>query len=212
MLKSLIQSNDKKVCKVDLFKQLININKDEIDGLIFDSTKTNIVEIKEEFFKKIVPNFSQDIIAFTSISIFKTKNPIDFQNIISIYNSSEHRSLFHYLAKMKNQKNIIYTFSHILDLLMKGLEVKNKIFGTINFNTIYKKIIEDNCSEKLIEKYIQTFLNNEKYNVLIFQIHSNNYDQTFIYNLNGKDTLITEIIELKNVQLYKNPRVYEMNG
>ena len=174
MLKSLIQSNDKKECKVDLSKQLININKDEIDGLIYNSNKTNLVEIKEEVFKKIVPNFSQDLIVFASNSIFKTKNPIDFQNIISIYNSSEHRSLFHYLEKMKNQKNIIYTFSHILDSLMKGLEVKNEIFGTINSNTIYKKIIEDNCSEKIIEKCIQAFLYNEKYNVLIFQIQSNN--------------------------------------
>ena len=104
MLKSLIQSIDKKECKVDLFKQLMNINKDEIYGLILHSIKTNIVEIKEEVFKEIIPNFSQDIIAFASNSIFKIKNPIDFQNIISIYNSSEHRSLFHYLAKMKNQK------------------------------------------------------------------------------------------------------------
>ncbi len=85
---------------------------------------------------------------FASNSIFKLKNPIDFQNIISIYNSSEHRSLFHYLAKMKNQKNIIYTFSHILDSLMKGLEVKNEIFGIINSNIIYKKIIEDNALKK----------------------------------------------------------------
>ena len=102
MLKSLIQSNDKKECKVDLSKQLININKDEIYGLIFNSTKANIVEIKEEVFKKIIPNFSQNIIAFASNSIFKIKNPIDFQNIISIYNSTEHKSLFHYLEKMKN--------------------------------------------------------------------------------------------------------------
>ena len=64
MLKSLIQSNDKKECKVDLSKQLININKDEIYGLIFNSTKANIVEIKEEVFKKIIPNFSQNIIVF----------------------------------------------------------------------------------------------------------------------------------------------------
>ena len=66
--------------------------------------------------------------------------------------------------------------------------------------------------EMNIDKENENEENIEKYNVLIFQIHSNNYDQTFIYNLNGKDTLITEIIELKNVQLYKNPRVYEMNG
>ena len=50
MLKSLIQSNDKKECKVDLFKQLMNINKEEIYGFIFNSIKTNIVEIKEEVF------------------------------------------------------------------------------------------------------------------------------------------------------------------
>ena len=30
--------------------------------------------------------------------------------------------------------------------------------------------------------------------------------------MNGKDTLITEIIELKNIELFKNPRVYNMNG
>ena len=60
------------------------------------------------------------------ILFFKTKNPIDFQNIISIYNSTEHKSLFHYLEKMKNQKDIIYTFSHILDSLVKGLDWNNK--------------------------------------------------------------------------------------
>ncbi len=57
---------------------------------------------------------------------------------------------------------------------MKGLEVKNEIFGTINFNTIYKKIIEHNCFEKIMEKCIQAFLYNEKYNVLICQILRNN--------------------------------------
>ena len=34
MLKSLIQSIDKKECKVDLSKQLININKEEIYGFL----------------------------------------------------------------------------------------------------------------------------------------------------------------------------------
>ncbi len=53
-----------KKCKVDLSKQLININKEEIYGLILHSIKTNIVEIKEEVFKKIIPNFSQNIIVF----------------------------------------------------------------------------------------------------------------------------------------------------
>ena len=64
----------------------MNVNEEEIYGFIFNSIKTNIVEIKEEVFKKIIPNFWQDIIAFASNSIFKIKNPIDFQNIISIYN------------------------------------------------------------------------------------------------------------------------------
>ena len=38
------------------------------------------------------------------------------------------------------------------------------------------------------------------------------YDQTFIDNLNGKDILITEILELKNIELYSNPNVYDMDG
>jgi hypothetical protein len=42
----------------------MNVNEEEIYGFIFNSIKTNIVEIKEEVFKKIIPNFSQDIIVF----------------------------------------------------------------------------------------------------------------------------------------------------
>ena len=57
MLKSLIQSNDKKECKVDFSKQLININKEEIDRLIFNSIKTNLVEKKKKFLRKLFQNF-----------------------------------------------------------------------------------------------------------------------------------------------------------
>ena len=169
---------------------------------------------------------------------------------------------------MKNSKNVIYTFSHILETLMKGLEVENEIYGIINNDTIYKKIIESNCSEKIIEKCIQSFMDNDKQNVLIFQIqsfncehlnhihfvyennlkmekninkkkaiifiiylereikylkndniitntnfisHLSSFEQTFIDNLNGKDFLITELIGLKNTELYNNSKIYNLN-
>ncbi len=268
MIKSLIQSNNNKDIKIDLSKQLLNCNKDEIDGIIFNSNMKNLDDMKEEVFKKIVPTFSQDLIIFASNSIFASKYPDDFKTILSIYNSTEHRNLNLFLKNMKNSKNVIYTFSHILEALMKGLEVNNEIYGIINNDTIYKKIIENNCSEKIIEKTIQSFINSDKQNVLIFQIQSYNcehlnhiqfvyenylkseeninktkaiifiiylerdihylkndniitntnfishlssFEQTFIDNLNGKDFLITELIGLKNSELYKNHKIYNIN-
>ena len=270
MIKSLIQSNENKEPKIILSKQLLNCNKDEIDGIIYNSGKNSLIEMKEEVFKKIAPTFSQDLIIFASNSVFATRYPKDFQMILSIYNSTEHRNLYNFLKNMKNTRNVIYTFSHILDLLMKGLEVDNEIYGKINNNTIYKKIIEENYSEKLIERSIQAFLTNNKYNVLIFQIqaynskhlnhiqflyenllnnteinnkennkaiiliiylkreyihlknenplkstnfisHLSSYEQTFIDNLNGDDLYITELIGLKNVDLYKNEKIYNLN-
>ena len=141
-------------------------------GLFLILIRKILFDMKEEVFKKIVPTFSQDLIIFASNSIFSSKYPNDFQTILTIYNSTEHRNLSLFLKKMKNSKNVIYTFSHILETLMKGVEVENEIYGIINNDTIYKKIIESNCSEKIIEKCIQSFMDNDKQNVLIFQIQS----------------------------------------
>ena len=113
MIKSLIQSNDEKNIKIDLSKQLLNCNKEIIDEIIFNSNKKNIIDIKEEIYKTIVPIFSKELIIFTSNSIFSKKYPSDFQTILSIYNSTEHRNLNFFL--MKYPKNIIYTFSPILE-------------------------------------------------------------------------------------------------
>ena len=267
MLKTLIKSNEEKDIKIDLSMQLLNSNKEEeINAIIYNSNKDNIQELKEEVFKKIVPTFSQDLIIFASNSVFDTKYPEDLKTILSIYNSTEHRSLYHFLKILKNSKNIIYTFSNIIDPLMKGQEVDNKLFGKINSKSIYKKVIEQSCSEKIIENWISHFLKDDKYNILIFQIQSNicehlnhiqflyeniinrnnnknkviifiiylervikylkntnskeninyisyisPYEQIFIDNLNGKDFNITNLIGLKNIDLYQNPLIYNFN-
>jgi hypothetical protein len=44
-----------------------------------------------------------------------------------------------------------------------------------------------------------------------FISHLSSFEQTFIDNLNGKDFLITELIGLKNTELYNNSKIYNLN-
>jgi len=69
-LKELITSISNKEIKLNLSKQLLNCNEDEINGIIYKSNSNNLEEIKLEIFKKIVPTFSQNLIIFTNNSLF----------------------------------------------------------------------------------------------------------------------------------------------
>ena len=186
--------------------------------------------------------------------------------ILDIYNSTEHRNLKLFLKNIKNFKYIIYTFSHILDV--PEIEIKNEKFGAINQKSIYKKIISEICGEKIIEKYIKNYYENDKFNLCIFQIYEDNsihlnhinhlyenyikikqlkkikpliliiqlkreisdtinkdmfknsyyishltsFEQLFIDNLNGKDFLITELINLTNYDIYSNKKFFDIDN
>ena len=192
MIKSLSQSNDNKNTKIDLSKQLLNCNKNKIDEIIFNSNKTNIIDMKEEIFKKIFPTFSQDLIIFSSNSVFSNKYPNDYQYILSIYNSTEHRNLNFFFKNMKHSKNIIYTFTPILEKLIE-IEVENEVYGIINNDTIYNKIIKNNYFEKIIEESIELFINSNRYNILIFQIKMNNCENINYIHFLYETYLIQEI-------------------
>ena len=69
-MKELITSISNKEIKLNLSKQLLNYNEDEINGIIYKSNSNNLEEIKLEIFKKIVPTFSQNLIIFTNNSLF----------------------------------------------------------------------------------------------------------------------------------------------
>ena len=257
MLNELIRSNSNKEVKVNLSKQLLNCNKEEIDGIIYKSNSNNLEEIKLEIFKKIVPTFSQDLIIFTSNSFFASYYQDDYTKILDIYNTSEHRNLKLFLQNLRNFKYVIYTFSHILDF--PDLEIKNEKFGLINQKSIYKKIISEICGENIIEKYIKNYYENDEYKLCIFQINEDNsihlnhihhlyerfikiqqdkkekpfiliihlkreiissyyisyltsFEQLFIDNLNGKDFLVTELINLKNDEIFSNKRYFDIDS
>ena len=116
--------------------------------------------------------------------------------ILDIYNSTEHRNLKLFLKNIKNFKYVIYTFSHILDV--PEIEIKNEKFGAINQKSIYKKIISEICGEKIIEKYIKNYYENDKFNLCIFQI----YEDNSIY-LNHINHLYENYIKIQQVKKIK---------
>ena len=169
-LKELITSISNKEIKLNLSKQLLNCNEDEINGIIYKSNSNNLEEIKLEIFKKIVPTFSQNLIILQIIHFLLYKNT--HNKILDIYNSTEHRNLKLFLKNIKNFKYIIYTFSHNLNI--PEIEIENEKFGAKNLKSIYKQIISEVCGEKIIEKYIKNYYENDKFNLCIFQIYEDN--------------------------------------
>ena len=174
ILKQLIKPNSNKDVKINLSKHLLNYNKEEINGIIYKSNSNDLEKIKFEIFKKFVPTFSQELIVFSSNSLFASNFKEDYKIILDIYNSTEHRNLKFFLQNIKNFKYVIYTFSHILDFPEIEIEIENETFGKINQKSIYKQIISEICGEKIIEQYIKNYYINDEYKLCFFQIYEDN--------------------------------------
>ena len=165
--------------KIDFSKQLINCDLEEIRGIIYDSMKNKRErhEMREEVLKKIVPTFSQDIIASTKISTFEQKHHGIINRIYEIYNESHYNNLTSFLQKMNNNKNVVYTFSNILEtiLLKEGKEnyVKNEKYGEIRKDTVKEILISSIKTENEIEKEIEDFYMRKNLNVCIFKFRPN---------------------------------------
>ena len=122
--------------QIKLEHQLININQEEIEGLIYQLSKNKkeeeitdefLKEIELNIFKKIVLNFSQDIILYSRISSFQKKYPNDLLEIYKIYKENCIFNLEDFLIKAENTKNVIYTFTSILEPYLQQFE--NQQFG-----------------------------------------------------------------------------------
>ena len=132
-------------CKIDLNQHLINFNMEELEALAYKFSKqkkyfNKNIDIIYEIFKKIVPTFTEEIIASIFVSGFKEEKKDIADKIIDIYTEYHPSNLSDFLYnKMDQQKNVIYTYSSISDDLLFYENKKNNI--NKNENNI---IIEDN--------------------------------------------------------------------
>ena len=163
---------------------LINCTNDEIEGLIYKICNENPDKIKDEGFiedeilKRIVPTFCQDIIASVKYSGFNIgKNASFAKKIIKFYKEKEINNFEQFLKKIKKDKNVIYTFSHLLDLvipedykeiIVETIESENKVEETIS--NLY-----ENRFECLVFRFSEKDLN--KMNHLAYLI--NNYETKY---------------------------------
>ena len=124
-------------CLIFLIKHRSEINYLELiekEGLEYE------VNLIKEIFEKIVPTFCQDII----ISIVDSGvKPDNYNNmILEIYNKSIRHNLASFLEKIKQKRNIIYTFSRITDdIFQENIDIKNE-FGTFNTQSSLIEFVE----------------------------------------------------------------------
>jgi len=150
--------------QLDVFKNLINFNQNEIFGLVYNSAeliKEDDPKIFEEkILAKIVPTFSQDIISLINKNLNSQAN--ELYKINSIYVKNLHNNLEEYVLKKlinieKNSENtkrvnFVYTYTSIFDeILLKDDLIKAEVHAFTSFK----------CENDL-EKAFSIFMKKEK--------------------------------------------------
>ena len=193
--------NNNTKLKLNLEKLLVNCNKNNIEGLIFN-IKNNLEKINnpieyekkivEGIFEKIVPTFCQDII----VSLLNSGLDKQYQEynllVLKIYQNSRCYNFKSFLENNKSKKSIIYTFSKITKNLLNEEDIiENEIFGKIDKQSISEnlELIE---SEKDITNILKC-LNNKKIIVL-------KYSEKYYYLINSVLHIIEQYEKNNNVQ------------
>ena len=73
----------------------------------------NVQDIQDFLLEKISLVLPQDLILLMKYSIFKHMYGYEAEKIIQFYQKGEHNNLYAFIKTMKNNKNIIYTFTDI---------------------------------------------------------------------------------------------------
>ena len=193
-LNQMISCNEKNFMGINynLKKMLPNLDSEEILGIIYDAYQRNInfQDIEDEVFKKISLILPQDILLIQKFNGFKTNNSDLSDKMLEEYKKGEHRNFRKFLEKMDKMKNIVYTYSNILDFIenIESFENENlsdkEIRKDIN---IMELEISSFDSENEFEKKIDLFLNKEEYKLCIIKFKSEegrflNYIRFFIQN------------------------------
>ena len=184
-------------------KMLPNLDSEEILGIIYDCKQkgVNFQDLEEEVFKKISLILPQDILLIQRFNGFQQNNPELTDKVMKEYKKGEHGNLKKFLEKMDNMKNIVYTYSNILDVIedFNGFENKNLSDKEIKKDVnIMELEISSFDSENEFEKNIDLFLTNEVYKLCIIKFKAEegkflNYIRFFIKNKENE-----YLIEKKN--------------
>ena len=151
---------------------LINCIQDEIYALIYQLEKEGIQkdELIYHILKKISLTLPQDIIINIRINGFRQKYPDYFNKIIEYYGEAEHSNFVNFLRKIKNYKNIIYTFSNNLDSINNIKDIHISLINeTINEENIKQIIINSIKSESELERQLEDLFNNDKYKLCLIK-------------------------------------------
>ena len=231
-----VDINDLKGINYDLTKILINFNLEEIQGIIYHETKEgknkNINEMMDYIINKYSLILPQDILFCQKYNGFQTKypNPDYSDLILQAYNNGEHRNLKKFLEKMDNMKNIVYTFTNILDAINNIDNFDSKIFGKIEKNKNIKNLrVGFYEFENSFEKEINDFLTDTNLKICLINFDANegnflNYIKFFIENkekeIFGDDkekrpqkafVFIVHLVRVFNENVKKNENKNEQN-
>ena len=172
VLDELIKYNEKdlKGINYDLSQLLINCNKDEIQALIYNASKSTKEEndIINYVLSKISLTLPQDIIVVMNCSNFKQKNEKYFNSILECYGQGIHTNFSKFLSHMEANKNVVYTFSNILEKINLN-NINNELLGPIIENNIKKIQISSLKSENELEKILDDFFEKENKKVCLIQ-------------------------------------------
>jgi len=188
---SLISSfNNNTKLNIELEKMLINCKLHNIEGLIFKVKNDNInneyfqgehpdyeINLIKEVFKKIVPTFCQDIIASIISSNLNRKYNKFNEIVLNIYKNYHFNNFQSFFEKIKEKRNIIYTFSKITEnLFNEDVNIENK-FGIFNKKSSLIELIDSYKSENDLLFLLQTFINARDKNLLILSFSSNDLNK-----------------------------------
>ena len=158
--------------------QIINCGKEEINGIVYSIIKdksldnlydeADLKEIESKVMEYIVPTFSQDIIGISKFSNFERRYKDDLENIYRIYKEAHRNNITEFLQKSNKNKNIIYTFSSILEHI-NIKEIENPIIGKINNDNIENILVSKFKSELELEKKLGDLFLNKAKKVLIMR-------------------------------------------
>ena len=207
-----IGSNQRKL-QIKFKNQLINCGKEEIKGIVYSIIKYNsldklyeeeeLKEIEKKVMEYIVPTFSQDIITVSKFSNFQRRYKEDLDNIFSIFSKSYRANINEFLKKATNPKNIIYTFSSILEHL-NIQEIENPVLGKISNDNVENILVSKYKSELDLEKDLGEFFQKQNKKILIMRFTP--IDLKYI-------SLIKFLIEnLERGQIYKDNINSRENG
>jgi len=147
--------------------------------------------IKEKVYEKIVPTFSQDLIFYFKNFEYGRTNHEEFKTIFNVYikDEEQRKNLKSYLKCLTTNKNIIYTYSNILDSIFEFNEsIENNKYGLFSKEKTKNVFINQYNSERDIDDSLLEYYKKNNYNLCI--IH---FDISDCIHLNHINYLIENI-------------------